>query len=113
MKTRFSAWSWGTLFALCSPRMDGSDRIGTLSQTHGVEDLRQLRMLLALVEQRLPRLSDESSCVATPCEPLIRGIDGSGFRVRFLRDRRSETLSVLPYRDRRVTRSRASVTLEE
>jgi len=93
--------------------MDGGDRSGTLSQTHGVEDLRQLRMLLALVEQRLARLSDESPCVATPGEPVIRGVDGSGFCVRFIRDRRSETLSVLPYRDRRVKWSRASVTLEE
>jgi len=93
--------------------MDGGDRNGTLSQTHGVEDLRQLRMLLALVEQRLARLSDESPCVATPGEPVIRGVDGSGFCVRFIRDRRSETLSVLPYRDRRVKWSRASVTLEE
>ena len=54
MKTRFPALVLGhTVCFVQPPHGPAADRIGTLSQTHGVEDLRQLRMLLALVEQRL------------------------------------------------------------
>jgi hypothetical protein len=81
--------------------MEGGDRGGSDPEGEGVGNLQQLRMLLALVEQRLQRLPKESSREVTPSMPVTLGGDESSCRLWFIPDRRRETLSVLSYGDRR------------
>jgi hypothetical protein len=78
--------------------MDGVDSNGTHPQAQGDEGLQQLRRLLARVEQCLPNKRSRENM---PSLPVIIGVDGSYFQLRFLQDRRTELVSVLPYRDRR------------
>ena len=93
----FSAGPGYTVCFRC-PRMEGSDSNGTHPQAQRVEGLQQLRRLLARVEQCLPNKKSRERLSSLP---VIVGVDGSYFQLRLLRDRRTETLLVLPYRDRR------------
>ena len=81
--------------------MEGGDGDGTHPPKEA-EGLQQFRMLLALVEQDL---SDKRSRGKTTSPPVVVGADESRFQLRFIRDRRTETLTVLPFRDRRGVRS--------
>lgn len=81
--------------------MEGGERNGTTPPSAGVGNLQQLRMLLALVEQRLLHPSHESAGEGTLSMPVMSGDDEGTGRLRVTPDRRRETLSVLPYRDRR------------
>jgi hypothetical protein len=91
----FSAGPGHTVCFRC-PRMEGGDSNGTHPQAEEVEGLQQLRRLLAHAE-----LPNKRSREKKPSLPVIVGVDGSYFQLRFLQDRRTETPSVLPYRDRR------------
>jgi hypothetical protein len=81
------------------------------SQAPITENLHQLRMALALVEQRLKRLAGESSGQVAPSAPeaatqFVATTDDGCVQFRFLPDRRSEGLFVRPYRERRAVRRR-------
>ena len=100
MVLRTHSFSAGPGYTVCfrCPRMEGGDSNGTHPQAQGVEGLQQLRRLLAQVEQCLPNKRSREKMRSLP---VIVGVDGSYFQLRLLQDRRTETLSVLPYRDRR------------
>ena len=72
------------------------------------ENLQQFRMALTLVEQRLQSpLGESSREVATspvtlgPSGQFVATVDTGNVQFRFLPDRRSGGLPVLPYRERR------------
>ena len=83
--------------------MEGGERNETTPPSDGVGNLQQLRMLLALVEQRLLRPPHESADEGTLSLPVMSGGDEGTCRLRVTPDRRRETLSALPYRDRRTS----------
>jgi hypothetical protein len=87
-------------------RMQANDCSKASPPAQGGEGVHQLRKLLAQVEQTLP--DQESAATATP-PPVILGVDRGCFQLRLLPDRRTETLSMLPYRERRAA-GRGDVT---
>lgn len=81
--------------------MQSTDYNETTPQTQEAEGIHQLRMLLALFEQGIPEQKSRATAQALSVSP---GVDAGYFELRFMQDRRTETLSMLPYRERRAVR---------